>query len=168
MNRSLFPAKKLALLCSILLPSLLFLLRPTNAQAPPKKVVEHNNVQLELVHTETGFFEAWKTKDEAYFRAHMPAEAIFWGESGTFSRDQQLQQQQAAAKVCNVEGYGLSGFGVLALTAGAYLLTYEAEQYATCDGEKLPVHINGSSIYVFKAGQWQAIYRAQVPQKNQS
>jgi hypothetical protein len=168
MNRSRLPAKKLALVCSILLPALTFLLLSSSAQAPPKKVVERNNVQLELVRTETGFFEAWKTKDEAYFRAHMPEEGIFWGESGTFSRDQQLQQQQAAAKVCNVEGYGLSGFGVLALASGAYLLTYEAEQYATCNGEKLPVHLNGSSIYVFKAGQWQAIYRAQVPQKNQS
>jgi hypothetical protein len=29
------------------------------------------------------------------------------------------------------------------------------------------VHINGSSIYIFKAGRWQAIYRAQVPLKNQ-
>jgi hypothetical protein len=168
MNRSLLPAKKLGLICSILLPALTFLLQSSSAQAPPKKVVEHNNVQLELVRTETGFFEAWKTKDEAYFRAHMPEEGIFWGESGTFSRDQQLQQQQAAAKVCNVEGYGLSGFGVLALASGAYLLTYEAEQYATCNGEKLPIHMNGSSIYVLKAGQWQAIYRAQVPQKNQS
>jgi Domain of unknown function (DUF4440) len=168
MNRSSFPAKTIALCCSILLVPLLFLLRPIHAQTPASKTIEHNNVQLELVHTETGFFEAWKMKDEAYFRAHMPEDGIFWGESGTFSRDQQLQQQQAAAKVCNVEGYGLSGFGVLPLTAGVYLLTYQAEQYATCNGEKLPVHMNGSSIYVFKGGQWQAIYRAEVPQKNQS
>jgi len=168
MNRSSFHAKKIALTCSILLVPLLFLLHRTHAQTPPKKIAEHSNVQLELVHTETGFFEAWKTKDEAYFRAHMTEDGIFWSESGTLSRDQQLQQQQAAAKVCNVDGYGLSGFGVLPLTAGAYLLTYEAEQYSTCNGEKLPVHMNGSSIYVFRAGQWQAIYRAQVPQKNQS
>jgi hypothetical protein len=47
------------------------------------------------------------------------------------------------------------------------LLTYKAEQYATCNGEKMPVHINGSSIYIFKTGRWQAIYRAQVPLKNQ-
>ena len=168
MNRSSLPAKTIALCCSTLLIPLVFLLHLTHAQTPPSKAVEHGNVQLELVHTETGFFEAWKTKDDAYFRAHMPEDGIFWGESGTFSRDQQLQQQQAAAKICSVEGYGLSGFGVLPLTAGAYLLTYEAEQYATCSGEKLPIHVNGSSIYVFRAGQWQAIYRAQVPQKNQS
>jgi hypothetical protein len=168
MNRLSFPAKKIALTCSLLLVPLLLLLHRTHAQTPPKKIAEHSNVQLELVSTETGFFEAWKTKDEAYFRAHMTEDGIFWSESGTLSRDQQLQQQQAAAKVCNVEGYGLSGFGVLPLTAGAYLLTYEAEQYSTCNGEKLPVHMNGSSIYVLRAGQWQAIYRAQVPQKNQS
>jgi hypothetical protein len=31
----------------------------------------------------------------------------------------------------------------------------------------MPVHLNGSSIYIFKAGRWQAIYRAEVPFKNQ-
>ncbi len=51
---------------------------------------------------------------------------------------------------------------------GTYLLTYKAEQYATCNGEKVPVHMNGSSIYILKAGHWQAIYRAEVPLKNQS
>ncbi|MGO9939210.1 MAG: hypothetical protein ACLPH3_16180, partial [Terracidiphilus sp.] len=82
MNRSSFRAKTIALCCSILLIPLVFLLHLTHAQTPPKKIAEHSNVQLELVRTETGFFEAWKTKDEAYFRAHMPEEGIFWGESG--------------------------------------------------------------------------------------
>jgi|SRR5271170_1871285 len=168
MNHPSFPPKKIALTCWAMLMPLMFLLCPASAQTPPKKAGGLSDVQQELVRTETGFFEAWKTKDEAYFRAHMPENGIFWGESGTFSREQQLQQQQADAKVCIVEGYGLSDFGVLPLTADSYLLTYKAEQYATCSGEKAPVHINGSSIYIFKAGHWQAIYRAEVPQKNQS
>jgi hypothetical protein len=65
-----------------------------------------------------------------------------------------------------VEGYGLSDFGALPLASGAYLLTYKAEQYATCNGEKVPVRMNGSSIYILKAGHWRAIYRAEVPLKN--
>jgi hypothetical protein len=161
------PAKTAALTCAAILILLAFLLKPVNAQIPHNKADSLSAIQQELVRTETGFFEAWKTKDEAYVRAHMPEDGIFWGESGTFSRDQQLQQEQAAAKVCTVEGYGLSDFGVLPLTTGAYLLTYNAEQYATCNGEKVPVHMNGSSIYIFKAGHWQAIYRAEVPQQNQ-
>jgi hypothetical protein len=120
------------------------------------------------VRTETGFFEAWKTKDQTYFRDHMLENGVFWGESGTFSRDQQLQEQQASAKACAVEGYGLSDFGVLPLTTGVYLLTYKADQYATCNGEKAPVHMNGSSVYVLKNGHWQAVYRAQVQLKNPS
>lgn len=168
MNHPTFPAKKALLTCAAILLPLVFLLHPTNAQTPQKKPGDLSNIQQELVRTEIGFFEAWKTKDEAYFRTHMPEEGIFWGASGTFSRNQQLQQQQALAKVCNVEGYGLSDFGVLPLTEGAYLLTYHAEQYVTCNGEKAPVHVNGSSIYIFKAGHWQAVYRAEVPFKNQS
>ncbi len=125
-------------------------------------------IQRELVEIETGFFEAWRTNDLAYFREHMADNGVFWGEDGTFSRDQQLAALQADAKHCTVQGYGLSDFGALPLTSGAYLITYKAQQYATCDGQRLPVHMNGSSIYVLKAGRWQAIYRAEVRPKNES
>ncbi len=128
----------------------------------PKKSVEQ-----ELIHIETGFFEAWKIKDDAYFRGHIPANGVSWGESGTLSRDQQIAAQKTLAKTCTVDGYSLSDFGVMPLTAGSYLLTYKVDQYATCDGTKLPVHMNGSSVYIFKDGRWQAIYRAQVALKSQ-
>jgi hypothetical protein len=164
MSRKLFLERKTFLTGIAILVALALLLGRTGAQAPNGA---QTNVQLELVRIETGFFEAWKTKDQAYFREHMPENGVFWGENGTFSRDQQLAEQQTSAKTCTVEGYGLSDFGALPVAAGAYLLTYKAEQYATCNGEKLPVHLNGSSIYVFKAGHWQAIYRAEVPLKSQ-
>jgi hypothetical protein len=169
MNRELFSAKKVFLTGVAILVPLALLFGPTSAQTAHKNDAANDvrSIQLELVRTETGFFDAWKTKDQAYFREHMPGDAIFWGENGTFSREQQLAEQQTSAKTCTVEGYGLSDFGALPLVTGAYLLTYKAEQYATCNGEKMPVHINGSSIYIFKTGRWQAIYRAQVPLKNQ-
>ncbi len=165
------PVRKPSLTRAAILLPLALLLGPTSAQTPHKSDARSNaptNVQLELVRTETGFFEAWKTKDFAYFHDHIPENGVFWGEYGTFSRDQQLAEQQASAKACTVEGYGLSDFGALPLSGGAYLLTYKADQYATCNGEKVPVHMNGSSVYIFKAGRWQAIYRAEVPLKNQT
>jgi hypothetical protein len=171
MNHERFPAKKIHLTGAAVLLALAFLLGPSSAQTPHQKNdagSDARNVPQELVRTETGFFEAWKKKDQAYFREHIPENGVSWGEYGTFSRDQLLAEQQASAKACTVDGYGLSDFGALPLAAGAYLLTYKAEQYATCNGEKAPVHMNGSSIYVFKAGRWQAIYRAEVPLKNQS
>jgi len=167
MKHELFPAKKIFLTGAAILLPLALLFAPMNAQTPHSKADVPGNVQQELVRIETGFFEAWKSKDDAYFRDHMLENGVFWGEGGTLSRDQQLQRQQASAKTCTVEGYGLSDFGALPLAAGAYLLTYKAEQYATCNGEKLPVHLNGSSIYILKAGRWQAIYRAEVPLENQ-
>jgi hypothetical protein len=136
----------------------------TQAQAAAKQV----KVQQELIETETGFFDAWKTKDTAYFRNHIPADGVYWTEDGIFSREQQLSRQASLAKTCAVQGYSLSDFGVLPLTTGAYLLTFKAEQYVTCDGERLPIHINGSSVYVFKDGRWQAVYRAQVTLKHQN
>jgi hypothetical protein len=164
-----FPPKRTFLTGAAILVLLALLLGPTRAQTPHKNDPRNDvrsNVQQELVRTETGFFEAWKAKDQSYFREHIPENGVFWGEYGTFSRDQQLAEQQASAKACTVEGYGLSDFGALPLTTGAYLLTYKAEQYATCNREKVPVHMNGSSVYIFKAGRWQAIFRAEVPMKN--
>jgi hypothetical protein len=149
--------------CAVLALGLAFVIYPSHAQTPQKTA----GIEQELVKTEMGFFEAWKAKDATYFRNHIPENGVFWGEYGTFSRAQQLDEQQASAKACNVEGYSLSDFGILSLANGVYLLTYKAEQYATCNGEKVPVHMNGSSVYIFKDGRWQGIYRAEVPLKNQ-
>src|ERR1700727_3038849 len=80
----------------------------TSAQTTRKQSVEQ-----ELVRTETGFFEARKLKDLAYFRSHIPENGVFWGENGTFSRGQQLQEQADSAKACTIEGYSLSDFGML-------------------------------------------------------
>jgi hypothetical protein len=144
--------------------SVAFASRPAHGQAPKTK----SNVGQELVRTETGFFEAWKSKDVAYFRNHIPENGIFWGEYGTSPRAQQLEEQKGSAQSCVVDGYSLSDFGVLPLATGTYLLTYKAEQHATCGGQKVPVYMNGSSVYIFKEGRWQAIYRAEVPLKNQN
>jgi hypothetical protein len=168
MNPPTLRAKDRFLVCAAILIPLGFLWRPTVAQTQAKKTDSLATIQQELVRTETGFFEAWKMKDQSYFRDHIAENGIFWGEAGTFSRAQQLQEQESFAKVCKVDGYGLSEFAALPLTDGAYLLTYKAEQYATCNGEKVPVHMNGSSIYILKAGHWQAVYRAEVPLSNQS
>lgn len=125
-------------------------------------------LEQDLIRTEIGFFEAWKTKDVAYFRSHITENGVFWGEAGTFTRQQQIDEQEKSAKSCSVQGYTLSAFNIATLALGVYLLTYKAEQYATCGGEKVPVHMNGSSVYVAKEGRWQAAYRAEVPLKDQS
>jgi hypothetical protein len=153
-----------SIICAALLISLALTIRLAQAQTPKKK----STVNQELVQTEIGFFEAWKSKDTDYFRSHIPENGIFWGEYGTASRAQQLEEQKGSAQACVVEGYILSDFGVLPLAAGTYMLTYKAEQHATCGGQKVPVYMNGSSVYILKDARWQAIYRAEVPLKNQN
>ena len=67
---------------ALVMIAIVFLNPPSPAQSPKKKA----DVEQELVRTETGFFEAWKAKDQAYFRDHIPENGVFWGEAGTFSR----------------------------------------------------------------------------------
>jgi hypothetical protein len=164
MTRPPQPARQRLSACAAVAIAVACACGPSWAAGPPNKKPD---IAPELVRAETGFFEAWKSKDLTYFRDHIAANGVSWGENGTLSRDQQLQEQQNSAKTCTIDGYGLSDFEVVQLTAGAYLLIYKAQQYGSCDGEKLPLHVNGSSVYVFRQGRWQAIYRAQVPSKNQ-
>ena len=99
-KRDPFPAKKTFLTAAVLV-ALALLLGPTSAQTQHKNDARSSaptNVQLELVRTETGFFEAWKTSDQAYFREHMPENGIFWSDNGTLSRDQQLADSKLPRK----------------------------------------------------------------------
>jgi len=175
MNRESFPAHWPLRTRTAIFVVLAFLLSTAGAQSPNKGGESQKgasnpaiSAEQELVRLENGFFEAWQTLDQGYFREHMADNGVAWGDDGTLSRDQEIAALLASAKTCIVEGYSLSDFGALPIAAGTYLLTYKVDQYATCSGVKQPVHLNGSSIYILKAGHWLAVYRAQVPFKNQS
>ena len=83
MNHELLSARRTFRTGTALLFALALLLATTGAQTARKNEVSNDtrSIQLELVRTETGFFEAWKTKDEAYFREHMPENGIFWAKT---------------------------------------------------------------------------------------
>lgn len=175
MNRESFSACRGLPTRAAIVILLAFLVSRAGAQSSNKvgesQKVQANpalSVEQELVRLENGFFEAWQNLDQAYFRDHMADNGIAWSDDGILSRDQEIAALQASAKTCIVEGYSLTDFGAMPIAAGTYLLTYKVDQYATCRGVKQPVHLNGSSIYILKAGRWQAVYRAQVPLKSQS
>ena len=77
MSHEPFPAKTSFLTGAPILISLALLLGSTGAQTPnktsqPRSGAQTNaptNVPQELVRIETGFFEAWKTKDQTYLRS---------------------------------------------------------------------------------------------------
>jgi hypothetical protein len=96
------------LFCAAGLAALVIGSHPTQGQRPSRNA----SIEQELVHTEFGFFEAWKTKDVSYFRSHIPENGVYWSDAGTFSREEQVRQQEDAAKNCIVDGYSLSDFGV--------------------------------------------------------
>jgi hypothetical protein len=106
MNHEAFPANKNFLSSAAILITIALLPGLIRAQTPAKpaeiRSSSQASVQQELVRIETGFFEAWKTKDQSYFREHMPENGVFWGETGTFSRDQEIAEQQSSAKTCTV------------------------------------------------------------------
>ena len=125
MNHERFSAKKVLASCALILLQLTLRISPASAQAPNKKPDARSGsqagVQQELVRIETGFFEAWKTKDLAYLREHMVENSLFWGEV------RHVLPRPATGGAAGLPRkfapswtvYGLSDFGALPLASGA-------------------------------------------------
>lgn len=78
--------------------ALVVLIGPTRAQVPQNRAA----VEQELVHHRIRFLKAWKAKDWAHFRKHIPDNGGSLGKYGAFSREQQREEQQNSAKTCTV------------------------------------------------------------------
>lgn len=108
---------------------------------------------------ERNLWEAWKDADWDVFRANLVEDAVNNGAGGVMAgRDAMLSEM--AGSPCEVAGYSLGDFQVHRVAAGTAILTYRAEQQATCDGETLPSPVWVSAVYVNEGGTWKnALYQ---------
>lgn len=108
-----------------------------------------------LMTMEKSLWQGWAEADAAPFAAHLTDDAIIIT-PGEVTTGKAAVVEMIKAGGCEVRSWNLTSPSVQRLTDDVAILTYDAEQDATCDGNDASGKLHASSVYVQKGGQWMA------------
>jgi hypothetical protein len=112
----------------------------------------------QLVALEKGSWTAWQARDGAYFESFLSQDHVEVGFGGPAGKAAVVAFVGSPA--CSVASYALDDFRVTRISSDTALLVYHAQQKTTCGGVAVPSPVWVSSLYVYRAGQWQnALYQ---------
>ncbi len=114
-----------------------------------------------IVQMEKDLWEAWKKHDANAFKQNLPAESVNVGAQGVEGTDKIVEE--IGKSDCQVNNYSLENTKVNWLDKNTALLTYKANQDATCGGQKIPPAVWASSLWVKRGGKWQAYFHQETP-----
>ncbi|MCU1283962.1 MAG: hypothetical protein JWO13_312 [Acidobacteriales bacterium] len=122
---------------------------------------QKSDLENTLTNTERQLWEAWKNKDAATFEKTLDPNAVTMSDKGLEDRTASIKDISGGN--CQVRSYTLTDTKVTQIDKDTVLLTYKANQDATCDGKKVPSIVNASSIYEKHGDKWQPIFHQETP-----
>jgi hypothetical protein len=128
---------------------------------PAQLFAQSKEMETALVNTERSLWEAWKNKDSATFEKTLDPSAVTMGSTGLMDRTASIKD--IAGSNCQVRSYTLTDTKLTQIDKDTALLTYKANQDATCDGKKAPSLVNVSTIYEKHGDKWQPIFHQESP-----
>jgi hypothetical protein len=106
-------------------------------------------------------WEAWKNKDEKVFQDLLSDRFV------GFSKDSRMDKAATIkglfANKCEVKGYSWSDQKLTNVSADVAILTFKAEQDATCDGKKNPSPVYSATVYVREGDKWKNLMYVEQP-----
>ncbi|HWC16475.1 MAG TPA: nuclear transport factor 2 family protein [Terriglobales bacterium] len=132
---------------------------PGFSQAAKNK---NSDAEQKVVSAEKQLWEAWKNKDFEPFKQNLSADSVMVDMGGiVYGKDKAVDMLSKTP--CEVKSYSLSDTKVDWIDKDTALLTYKADSDATCGGQKSPPSVYASSLWVRKAGKWQAAFHQETP-----
>ncbi|MDQ3684487.1 MAG: nuclear transport factor 2 family protein [Acidobacteriota bacterium] len=156
--------KKLLFVAAMLIAASSFAFaQTTQGTSSPSAAVRQGGgaVKESLVALERQAWEAWKKKDGAYFQTFLSDDTVQVGSQGVTRKAQIVNG--IGTSTCDIKGYTLDNFDVVTLNQDAAILTFSATQDATCGGVAEPSPVWASTVYVKRAGKWQAAFHQETP-----
>jgi hypothetical protein len=101
---------------------------------------------------EKAMWEAWAKHDLAKFEERLAEDHIHVAADGMISG--KAANLADLKDPCEVRSWKLGDIKEQQLGSDAVLLSYEADQDATCDGQKLPAHIYVTVVWKKTGGKW--------------
>ena len=115
-----------------------------------------------LIAIEKGFWQGWADADGAPFSARLTDGAIVITPGGmTAGKVQQVEEIEAGD--CEVRSWELSSPEVHRVTDDVVILTYHAEQEASCEGKDISGPLIVSAVYVHQDGEWKSASYQETP-----
>ena len=146
-------------------PTLAILLALGIAVVPAKADQAAESSADQVVGVEKQWWEAWKNNDVSWYRNNLKSDMVFVNDSG---RQPKVNLVDSAASArCDVRSFSLGDFHTMTLAKGVVLLSYKAEVDATCEVQKSPAKVYGTSIYVNEDGRWLIAFAQEtvIPEK---
>ncbi len=106
-----------------------------------------------LVTIEKGLWQAWADGDRAPFAARMTEDSLLITPGGVATGREAIADMIGSGD-CEVRSWSISSPAVHKLTDDVAILTYDAEQDATCGGEDASGKMHTTSVYVHEDGGW--------------
>jgi len=114
-----------------------------------------------LVALEKSAYEAWKSKDAAFWDTFLSDQFVGYGASGKLDK--------ASAKVeyvgadCEIGSYAVSDEQMRRLGDDVALLTHKTTLDGTCGGQAVPAESWAATVYVRDGDRWQGAFHAEAP-----
>jgi len=117
----------------------------------------------ELVAIDKALWSAWGAGDAAPFQKHVGDDYVqaVAGAGVTSGKDQVLAGLSPG--VCDVKSFDFQDVRVRQLGKDVAILSYVANQDASCGGEKLTPKVFSTSVYVRRDGKWLAVNYQETP-----
>src|SRR5437868_868057 len=98
-------------------------------------LLAQSELETTLVNTERQLWDAWKAKSAQTFDQTLHPKAVTMGEHGLMDRAASIKQ--ITTENCQVRNYTLADTKATQIDKDTVLLTYKANQDATCEGQKV-------------------------------
>ena len=96
-----------------------------------------------------------------HFKKAMSTQSVNVGSGGVAGTEQALKD--LGSSDCKVASYALADTKFTWFDKNTVMMTYKADQDATCNGQKIPGTVWASSLWVNKDKQWKAAFHQETP-----
>jgi hypothetical protein len=122
-----------------------------NADDTPERTASPRPTKVALLTLEKSAYEAWKSKDAAFWVTFLSDKFVGWGSFGKLDKASATKEYTGAD--CEIKSYALSDEQLSLLGKDAALITYKATVNGTCGGQQLPTNSPAASIYIRDDGR---------------
>jgi hypothetical protein len=133
------------------------------AQAATKKSGGKNDDSIKetLIALEKQAWEAWKNKDGKFYQSFLSEDTVAVGRTGVDKKAAIIRD--ISGSNCEIRGYSLDNYDLVMVDKNTAILTFNATQDYTCEGEAGPTPIWASSVYVKRKGKWLNVFHQETP-----